>query len=373
MNKGRRILNIILLAANILAAVALLISYSAAFVDPEKSWIPSFFGLAYPVILLINLVFVLLWLIRWKKFIFISLICVLAGWNNIRSLYPVRLGRPAQSAGESIRITTFNVHQLSGSDPVYRKGSTTGEVITFLADQHADILFIQEFCSMKENYLDVLKRFTEAVGLEHYAFMNYSGRLPKDRINAIAIFSRFPVINKGHFKAAGGNLYAVFADILYRSDTIRLYNLHLESIKFGKQDYSFYSNLTERDVDAENLQIKEGSKRMFWKLRKAFIKRSLQVNSLIRHLEQCPYPVILGGDFNDTPSSYTYARLTKNLRDSYKDAGNGFFESTYAGKFPSFRIDYILYSKSFRAAEYKRHNIDLSDHYPVSSILKYKP
>ena len=373
MNKGRRILNIILLSANAIAALALLISYSAAYIDPDTTWIPAFFGLAYPVTVLINLAFVLLWLIRWKKYIFISLVCILAGWNNIRSLYPVRIAKPKHMIGDRIRITSYNVHQLSGVDPTYRKGSTTSEVTTFLASQGADILFIQEFCSMKENYQDVLSRFTQAVGLEHYAFMNYSGKLPKNRINAIAIFSRYPIINKGHFKAAGGNLYAIFADILLRNDTIRLYNLHLESIKFGKQDYSFYSNLTERDTDAEDLQLKEGSKRMVWKLRKAFIKRSVQVQSLTRHMSQSPYPVILGGDFNDTPSSYTYARLTKTLRDAFKDAGDGFFESTYAGKLPSFRIDYILYSNSFRALEYERHNVALSDHFPISSTLIYQP
>jgi endonuclease/exonuclease/phosphatase (EEP) superfamily protein YafD len=129
--------------------------------------------------------------------------------------------------------------------------------------------------------------------------------------------------------------------------------------------------LTEPDKDVEQLPLKEGSKRMLWKLRKAFVIRSTQVNSLADHVAGCPYPVILGGDFNDTPSSYTYHQLSKTLNDSFKYSGNGFFESTYAGKFPSFRIDYVLYSHHFKSIHYKKIDISLSDHYPITSTLVF--
>ena len=119
--------------------------------------------------------------------------------------------------------------------------------------------------------------------------------------------------------------------------------------------------------------IKEGSKRMFWKLRKAFILRSMEVNTLTKHIAACRYPIILAGDFNDTPSSYSYRQLTLQLTDSFKEAGNGFFESTYAGRFPSFRIDYILHSKKFSAQAYKKFDIELSDHYPITSTLIFHP
>lgn len=167
----------------------------------------------------------------------------------------------------------------------------------------------------------------------------------------------------------------MFADVVINRDTIRLYNLHLESIHFGSEDYTFYSHLTEPDneTDIENVHLKEGSKRLLWKLRRAFVLRSSQVEMLYKHLAASPYPVVLAGDFNDTPSSYTYHQLTRNLHDSYIDAGSGFLESTYAGKFPNFRIDYILYSSQFRSAFYQKFDVSLSDHYPITSTLVFKP
>jgi endonuclease/exonuclease/phosphatase (EEP) superfamily protein YafD len=106
-----------------------------------------------------------------------------------------------------------------------------------------------------------------------------------------------------------------------------------------------------------------------WKLRKAFIIRSTQVNTLSAHIASCPYPVILSGDFNDTPSSYTYHQLVMKLTDSFVESGNGLFMNTYAGKFPSFRIDYILHSDWFRSVSYQTMQVDISDHYPIAATL----
>jgi endonuclease/exonuclease/phosphatase family metal-dependent hydrolase len=151
-------------------------------------------------------------------------------------------------------------------------------------------------------------------------------------------------------------------------DTVRVYNLHLESIRFGNEDYSFFSQITEPDIE-ETTPIKEGSKRMMWKLRKAFILRSKEVNILSKHLASCPYPVVLSGDFNDTPTSYAYHQLTNSLSDSFVESGSGLFQSTYAGQLPSFRIDYILHSAHFKAVSYAKMEINLSDHYPITTTL----
>jgi endonuclease/exonuclease/phosphatase family metal-dependent hydrolase len=205
--------------------------------------------------------------------------------------------------------------------------------------------------------------------MSHYFYTNYDGRPGKKRINAIAIFSKFPIINSGFLKLNRKNTHAIFADIIIQQDTIRVYNLHLASIRFGREDYSFYSHLTDPENEPENTPLKEGSKRMFSKLKKAFITRSAQVNELTMHMEQCRYPIILGGDFNDTPYSYTYHQITEHLRDAYKTAGSGFFESTYAGKLPAFRIDYITYSDFFSAIDYQKPSYTMSDHYPVIARL----
>ena len=112
---------------------------------------------------------------------------------------------------------------------------------------------------------------------------------------------------------------------------------------------------------------------MLWKLKKAFVLRAGQVDILADHLASCRYPVILCGDFNDTPSSYTYRRLTKKLNDTYIEQGKGLFGATYGGRLPSFRIDYILHTGTFRADDYYKYPVDLSDHFPITATLVKKP
>ena len=361
-----------LLATNVAAVAFLLASYGALYINPAKAWIFAFFGLAYPIILILNLIFVFIWLFLWKRYIFISLICILLGWNNLRALYPFRFSEGEPAKGINLKVLSFNVHRLYGPVLSAKSGEARSKVTDFISGQKADILFIQEFFAKGEDYLQTLEKFTKSITLQYYSFSNYRGYLYKQKINAIAIFSKYPIVNSGHFKLQDGSLFAIFADILINNDTIRLYNLHLESIRFGNEDYSFYSHLTEPDNENEAIQLKEGSKRMLWKLRKAFILRSAQVKILSEHLLQCRYPVILGGDFNDTPSSYTYYQMTRILDDSFVKSGKGFFESTYTGKFPSFRIDYIMFSSHFNSVGYKKMDVSLSDHYPISSTLIYK-
>jgi hypothetical protein len=178
-------------------------------------------------------------------------------------------------------------------------------------------------------------------------------------------------LNWEALRLPGKHVFAVYSDLLIDEEKIRVYNVHLESIRFEYDDYSFYTSLSEPDLDKH--KFKDGFSKIIEKLRKAFIQRAQQVDILEQSIEKSPYPVVVCGDFNDTPSSYTYNILTNNLYDSFRKAGGDFLGRTYAGSFPSFRIDYILFSKSFKAYEYHKFDIDLSDHYPVSVFLNITP
>jgi endonuclease/exonuclease/phosphatase family metal-dependent hydrolase len=368
MMKGRSILKKLLYFLNICAVAGLLTSFLSGYISPEKFWIIAFFGLSYPIFLIINLLFVLFWLITWNRFIFVSLISILMGFQNLLAIYPVRFSHPTTLSYPKIKIVSFNVHSLYGNQQANNKQETKSKVTEFLATQNADIICVQEFFAIGEDFSKTLSKFANSIHLEYYSFKNYQEFSNKRKINAIATFSRFPIVNSGCLRLPERSHYAVFSDIVMNGDTIRVYNLHLESIRFGNEDYSFYSHLTEPDIE-EPTPIKEGSKRMLWKLRKAFIFRAKQVDILSKHIAACPYPVILSGDFNDAPSSFTYHQLTRGLTDSFIESGHGLFMSTYAGKFPSFRIDYILHSEKFKSITYKNFDVNLSDHYPITATL----
>jgi endonuclease/exonuclease/phosphatase family metal-dependent hydrolase len=355
---------------NWIAAISLLLSIIAAYIDPQKAWVFAFFGIAYPVVLLINVFFVFLWLLLWKKYILLSLSIILIGWQNLTDVYSFHLSDVKSDSHTGIKIVTFNVHGFYGLENKNDQDNIRHKIIKYVGDLKPDIAFFQEFFVRGEHPDDVMAVHAGRLDLNYFIYTNYDGLPAKKRINAIAVFSKYRIINSGYLKLARKNTHAVFADVIINKDTIRLYNLHLASIRFGTEDYTFYSHLTDPENDNEGTAIKEGSKRMLWKLRKAFITRSIQVNELTTHVSASPYPTILGGDFNDTPYSYTYHKITKNLKDSFKETGSGFFESTYSGKLPSYRIDYITFSDHFYSVQYSKPEISLSDHFPVFTILK---
>lgn len=371
--KGRKIVTAILRILNLIAVLALILAYCAAWIDPRDAWPLAFFGMAYPLILIVNIVFVLIWLLLWNRFIWISLIVILAGWNNLRSTYPIGWGDNKQDSKTGIKVMSYNIHGFSGRVASKKENPARKEITEFLQAQKPDILFLQEYYTRGEDPLAQLNAFGENLGLPYNTFANYYGRTFKKRINAIVIFSKFPVKESGFLKLENESLFAVYADILIGKKTVRVYNLHLESIRFGKEDYTFYSHLTDPETNMQNAPLREGSKRMFWKLRRAFSIRSAQVAELKEHMKKSKNPLIIAGDFNDTPYSYTYRQVTKSLHDTYRESGSGFFESTYAGPLPSYRIDFITHSSHFSSSGYNRHDLQASDHYPVSATLYYNP
>jgi endonuclease/exonuclease/phosphatase family metal-dependent hydrolase len=372
MMKGRSIIKSIFYFLNVFAVAGLLASYLAAFISPEKFWILAFFGLSYPIFLIINILFVIFWLFTWNRFVFVSLIAILTGFTNMLAIYPIRFTKQTESQLPKIKIVSFNVHSLYGNQKADNNQETKSKVTEFLSRQNADIICVQEFFAIGEDFSQTLSKFATSIHLDYYAFKNYREFDNKRKINAIATFSRYPIVKFGFLRLPGRSYYAIYSDLVINGDTVRLYNLHLESIRFGNADYNFYTQLTEPDEE-ETATIQEGSKRMLWKLRKAFIIRAKQVNILSAHISSCRYPVVLSGDFNDTPSSYTYHQLTRRLSDSFVESGHGLFQSTYAGKLPSFRIDYVLHSKEFKSVSFQNFDVYLSDHFPITTTLVKTP
>jgi len=202
--------------------------------------------------------------------------------------------------------------------------------------------------------------------MSYIDYARYNTEKITKRLDAIITFSKYPILSSQSIKQEEGHNFCLINDLLIGGDTVRLFNVHLESVRLKHEDYTFIDELDLKFKEEENL--KEGSMRIFNKLKTAYARRSLQVGLLKEELDRSPYPVILCGDFNDTPCSYTYQALARDKRDAFIERGKG-LGNTYAGGLPSLRIDYILFDPSFQAVGFEIGKHKLSDHYPISSTF----
>jgi endonuclease/exonuclease/phosphatase family metal-dependent hydrolase len=186
----------------------------------------------------------------------------------------------------------------------------------------------------------------------------------------IALFSKYPITEHGEmmkqsFKTGYGKkpFRGMYADIRIGDTTIRFVNVHLQSIYFGTRDYETIEEFRSTQNVSET-----GIKSIVTKLKKAFERRAEQANQLKQFLNEQDKPVIVCGDFNDLPNSYVVNKVSKNLKDAFLSHGFG-IGSTYSGKIPFLRIDYILTSPAFSVQEFKVIKNPISDHYPVYTEL----
>ncbi len=344
--------------------IALGVSYLSVWVPPDKCWIPAFFGLAFPYLLVANLILFVYWLVRLKKESVIILVIVLLGWNNIVHYYRMPVKRAEKTQGHVYRgnftLATFNVRSFNvyAYLPDVRKDE---EITRFLRDIKPDILCLQEFYTDKTRFPE--QKIIQKLGYPYY-YISYIKQYHSRSHYGLAILSRFPLLSKKSLRFDESSNLSQRCDIVIGKDTLRLFNNHLQSTNLKKQrirlDYLDKEGETIREVRDISLH-----------LRAAFIKRARQASMLGRHIKSSPYPVLVCGDFNDPPVSYTYHVLSSGLKDAFLESGKG-FGKTYHGIFPSFRIDYILHDPRWEAVQYKTYHIRLSDHYPVSCVLAKK-
>jgi endonuclease/exonuclease/phosphatase family metal-dependent hydrolase len=138
----------------------------------------------------------------------------------------------------------------------------------------------------------------------------------------------------------------------------------LQSVGLGNDENELFDKNNLSKLNRGSTQ--EKYKRISFKLKRAFLKREKQAEQIKEHMNNCPYPFVLAGDLNDTPSSYAYAVLSDHLKDAFTNKGLG-FGSTYAGLLPLLRIDCILYSKEWYIDSFETLDKTSSDHYPILS------
>jgi endonuclease/exonuclease/phosphatase family metal-dependent hydrolase len=353
-----RVLNVLALPFFGAVSIGLLLSCLAPYVDPRTTTLFAFAGLAYPFLLLINLFFLIYWTVQLRKRALITLLVMLPAIYFAGHYLQFR-AKALPTKKDGIRIASLNA-QLFG----HHQGKNTAEQIAdAMAKEQPALVCMQEFLNKGRHDSSTVKFFQKRLHLPYGYFERLNdGR--KYGQYGMLILSRHKQIRRGiiNFAYNTGNM-CIWADMLHGKDTVRVYNIHLQSIRFGQSDYRFIKQGAE-----DNEKRLEGSRNILRRMHRAWKMRAEQVDSVRAHIDACPYPIILTGDFNDVPMSHAYHRLSQGLKDAFRESGSG-LNRTYQGPFPSFRIDYLLHSPYFQAYDYKTDAQVPSDHKMILGTL----
>ncbi len=323
---------------NSIAAGLLLLSYVIPYLAPKNFAFISVLSLAVPILIILNILFFAYWLLKVKKQLLLSLLVLAIGFKYLGSLYKFSSSKDVDEPN-NISIMSYNVRLFNLYNWLPDK-DIPSKINIFIKEQQPDIVSFQEYRTISDIVLDSYA----------YKFEHLGGK--DDNIGQV-IASKFPIVNSGsvEFPNTGNN--AIFADILKGSDTLRIYNIHLESLRIS--------------VDMSEIQAKD-SEVLVKKTSETFKIQQTQAELFLNHTNSSNYKTIITGDFNNTPYSYVYKQIKGELNDAFEMAGNG-FGRTFDFKFFPVRIDFILSDSSFKVNGFKTFEEKYSDHYPIMAKL----
>lgn len=369
-NKLYRIVSILfhstLLSINLIFALLLI---GAAFNDrisPESVSYLYYLGMAFPFFAVVNIFFLIYWLYRQKWYS--SLLSVGALLISSAALFtycPINYKKELPPDG-SFKILSYNVRQFNFGERDKKKKNPTLE---YIATQAADVICIQEFGysdkSTMLSFNEIRKR------LKEYPYYHVY-KLTENRWHTygLACFSKFPLSNVTPIKfdkaeAVGAVAYTV--KIGHKK--MRLFNCHLQSNRFTGEDRKFYKNMVEK-FSADKLE--DFNSIIVKKMDRAYSERAKQARKVRKELEKTDLEVVVCGDYNDTPLSYTYRTIKgSTLNDAFTNTASGLGISYYENHF-YFRIDHILHTKGVNSYQCEIDRVKHSDHYPISCYLYFR-
>ena len=377
----KKIIKVILLTINIICGFGLLFTFVGQYIKPSTSFIIALSGLGFKYLLFINLFFVFFWLFIKFKLSLISLILVLTNINNIDKYFQLNASPKPESCVHCVKVMSYNVRLfgLYNHNSTKERESHKQEIIDYLAKENPDIVCFQEFFYDKSgrlnfNTLDTILSILR-IRDENYYYTYFPHNRKNEFFYGFATISKYRIVNNGVvFLPDSHTVAATFIDFKYRGDTIRNYNVHLASNYFNPIDDQTSKQILEGNQ--YDSTINSRAKVVLKKMKIATLKREIEAQYIKKHIEESPYRVIVCGDLNDPPFSYSYHQISKGLKDSFRESGQG-QGNTYNGPiYPSFRIDNIFHSSQFKSYGHTVSNeIDISDHYPIYcyiSLLKQR-
>ncbi|MFZ1527939.1 MAG: endonuclease/exonuclease/phosphatase family protein [Ferruginibacter sp.] len=368
----RRFTKRTLVLVNLLLAVLFLLGCYVSWFDPRYFWFLGFLNLGSFYLLLALVFFIFFWLFVKTKFSLIGLIAFLLAWVPLKHLIKIRFpGNFAiQKKEGSLRVMNWNVEHFAILENKTHPEKKE-QMLNLIRQYQPDVICMQEAVvsdsiSGAINYLpDIMTKL--GMGYYHYSYNKKIDFDSKHRFG-ILLLSKYPLASRHTLSYEPYDYNSIFqyADVIKGQDTIRLFNLHLQSLKFSDTNRYYIENPV-----LESKEDLRKSKNVISKLKKGFLKRYVQSNRIRKSIESSPYPVIVCGDFNDVPNSYAYNTIGKGLKNAFAEKGSG-IGRTFFSISPTLRIDHIFADGHFNVEQFIRLRRTLSDHFPIIADLSYK-
>ncbi|MFC7357498.1 endonuclease/exonuclease/phosphatase family protein [Jejudonia soesokkakensis] len=325
--------------ANICVALLLLLSFVLPYLPPKTFSSITLLSLVVSPLILLNLFFAIYWCFRWKRKAFLSGVLVAFSFFHFNPFFELSSEGDASAYEHTLKILTYNV-RLFNAYETNPSEDVLASFSTLVNSENPDVICIQEF--YRETHLTIPE-----YPYQYVHFRNNEVKLGH------AIYSKYPLQNTGAFDFKDSNNNTIYADVVKGSDTLRVYNLHLQSL-------GILPSVT---------YLQGGDKeRIRKRMTETFKRQQTQVEAILEHAKIAPFPVILSGDFNNTPYSYTYHQLTNHYKDAYVERGNGLGTTFKFDGYPM-RIDYIMTSEMLEVVTFETIKESFSDHYPLSATL----
>lgn len=348
---------------NFVISIVLVILYAAGRIPPSEKynlWLTAFI---IPFALAVNGILLMVSIAMRKKSSIYYVLAFIIGSNYLVSTVGLKyLFKSSGTPDFTFNVLNFNVGANLERQAALAESNGTNTSVNSLSEwifnNDADVQCYQEFIDRRrKSGFDLLNRL-KTKGYQSYFSFDSSGSNRYGLVLGTLITSKYPIIKAGDVLASKNGFNRIsYADLLIRRDTIRVINVHLESMGL-KQFHP--ANASSFESGRANTRI------ILTKLKEGVFERSEQIKVLSAFVEKSPYPVVCAGDFNELPYSYSYQFLRKRMKNTFEQVGKGFGFTYNGNTLRVLRIDNQFYSSGLSALEFETHNnVQLSDHFPV--------
>ena len=363
----RRLTKKFFIVSNIIVAILFLAGCYSKLFNPERWWPLGVLNIASLYFLALLVLFIFFWLFVKPKWIIISLITFIISWQSVTNIFPFRLSSSfvKEKDPKALRIMSWNVAQFDVLN-FKKTHKMFNQMMRLINENQPDVACFQEVVcsdSVGKSFLH-LSTILDSLKFPYhfYAYDNNENWFGLNMHFGTMIFSKYPIIKQLQVSHSPYSYNSTFqyADIVKSEDTIRFFNIHLQSLKFSKETVTYIQDESIQDKVAN---IDE-SKNILSKLKNGLINRKKQSDWIREEMDKSPYPIVVCGDFNDVPNSYAYATIGKGLQNAFAEKGSG-IGRTFSGIAPNLRIDNIFLDKKYKVLQFTRIARKLSDHFPI--------